>query len=152
MSGLTGTSTETSVSLSWSAPSGLVATGYSSLTGYDIYMSNGAGFSLVQSTTQTSNVAITGTITNGTSYSFQVRPKNVFGAGPYSATFTIIASVVPGQPNPPVLSLNGSYVKFSFLTPSSNGSAAITGYQIKILDKSDGVYKESLSLCNGSSS
>lgn len=126
--GVTGSSTQTSISLSWTAPSGLVATGYSPITGYDIYMSTGSGYSFHQSSATSSNIAITGTITPGTTYFFIIYPKNMFGKGVGSSPFSIIAADMPGQPIPPVLSQNGSFIKISFTAPSSDGSSAITGY------------------------
>lgn len=92
---ITGTSTQTSISLSWTPPTGLVATGYSAITGYDIDMSTGTGFTFKQSSTSITNVAITGTITAGTNYSFIIYAKNMFGRGVGSSVFSIVAANVP---------------------------------------------------------
>lgn len=73
----------------------MIPTGYSAITGYDIFMSTGSGYTFKQSSTSTSNVAITGTITNGTTYFFIVYAKNVFGKGVGSDPYSIVAADVP---------------------------------------------------------
>jgi len=67
-------------------------------------MSTGSGYSLHQSSSTSSNIAISGTITPGTTYFFIIYPKNLFGRGVGSDPFSIIAADVPVQPNAPVLS------------------------------------------------
>jgi hypothetical protein len=68
----------------------------------------------------------------GGSYKFKLRAKNVYGWGPYSSEFTILASDVPSQMAVPVTSIVGTDARIAWAAPSSNGEA-ITGYEVLIL-------------------
>lgn len=152
VTGITGVSSQTSITLSWLPLTGAVPTGYSPIIGYDIYMDSGSGFgSVIQTATSTSSVSILATITSSTTYTFKIIPRNIFGSGPSSSLFSIVAADLPDQPVPPVLSQNGTVLKISFSTPLSNGSP-VSSFMIKFLNKTDNSYYEYKAYCNGSSS
>lgn len=95
-----GSGTSTSqIEVAWPA---LVApaTGSSDITSYHLLWNAGSGtvdkdlVGLVSSYTGTSFV-VTTSVSLGGSYNFKLRAKNIYGWGPYSSEFTILASDVP---------------------------------------------------------
>ena len=80
---LTFTPGDTQIALSWTAPAD---NGGSTITGYDVEYRSGisGAFTGASHTGTTTAATITG-LTNGQSYQVQVRAKNSYGAGPWSA-------------------------------------------------------------------
>ncbi len=110
--------------VSWTAP---VSTGGALPTGYTVTSSPG---SLTCSTASTSCI-VTG-LTNGVSYTFSVTATNAAGAGPASIpSLAVTPTTVPGAPTgvSATSGANGQSV-VSWTAPSSNGGAAITGYEV----------------------
>ncbi|GHU64862.1 hypothetical protein AGMMS49983_11510 [Clostridia bacterium] len=118
---LTATPGDTQVILSWDPPSN---TGGGSIT-YQVSLDNGTTW--ISVATDTSYTA-TG-LTNGTTYSFQVRADNT--AGP-STTLSVSATplTVPGAPQNLVATAGNAQVSLTWNAPSGNGGSAITGYEV----------------------
>jgi fibronectin type 3 domain-containing protein len=120
------------VTLSWVAPA---SDGGSAITGYNVYRGTTAGG---ESTTPLAT-GVPGTtftdasVTNGTTYYYTVAAVNAVGVSPHSAE----ASATPNQPAtvptaPQGLTAAGGNgtVNLSWGPPSSNGGAAVTGYDL----------------------
>ena len=96
--GITYTKSESSISLAWTAPVTTAQTGYSPITSYSVYWNSGTGnpdIPLIDSliTTYTVNG-----LTEGTTYIFKIRAKNLYGYGSFSANadwVTITATGIP---------------------------------------------------------
>lgn len=96
---LTGTSTQTSINLTWNIVSGNSQTGFSSLTGYSIEWDSGLGNNnfVVLNTSASNTLNITSGILTGSTYAFKVAANNVHGTGPFSTSFSIIAADIPSS-------------------------------------------------------
>jgi len=109
------------VPLSWTAPS----PGGAAITGYEVKVSTGA----TKRTTSTS-YTFTG-LTNGQSYTFQVRAQNTHGWGPWSgSSVSATPSTTPDAPSRPSVSPGNSQVTISWSAPGDDGGRSITGYEI----------------------
>jgi subtilase family serine protease len=130
----TATPGNTSVSLSWSAPSN---NGGSPVTGYDVYEGTTSGLESyttpVVPTTSSTTVTVTG-LTNGTTYYFTVKAMNL--AGPSAASNQLSAAPVanataPGAPTNLIATTSSTKgVVLTWAAPSSNGGSAITSYTL----------------------
>jgi hypothetical protein len=121
----------TSVALTWTAPS---SNGGASISDYTIQYSSNSGvtwttFSHLESAAMIASV--TG-LTNGTSYVFRVAAINNVGSSAYSATSA--AAIPRTTPDAPT-NLSGTFadsaVALTWTAPSSNGGAAISDYTIQ---------------------
>lgn len=120
---ITPTKGNAQVSVAFTAPA---STGGSAITGYTVLCSNGT-----TATGASSPIVVTG-LTNGVSYTFQVKATNVVGDGPYSdSSAAAIPSTVPGAPINLVAALaTDTSASISFDAPVSNGGSAITSYTV----------------------
>ncbi len=104
------------------------ATGGSPITGYEFSINGGATWIAL---TGTSNLSISD-LTNGVSYTVQIRAVNAQGSSPASNS----ASGAPTAPaDAPVLSgvvAGDSTLTISFSAPANNGGSAVTGYKYQI--------------------
>jgi hypothetical protein len=121
------------VNLSWSAPSN---NGGSSVAGYNVYEGTTAGG---ESTTPVNGTTLIGAtsytvtgLTNGTTYYYEVSAVNGVGEGAKSAEASATPATVTVPTAPTKLAATGSNarVALSWSAPSSNGGAAITGYNV----------------------
>jgi hypothetical protein len=119
------------LTLSWDAPA---VTGTSAVTGYRVRRYSGA--TVVTSTVAPAARSFTATgLTPGTGHSFDVTAVNASGAGVTSSrSATVNAATVPGAP---VIGTATSGVPGDGVTaevtwgpPATNGTAAVTGYQV----------------------
>ena len=132
------------------------ATGGSSITSYQLLWDAGTGgaaatalVGLVSDYTQTSYlVSISGA--PGSTYKFKLRPKNLYGLGADSSEVSIIASDVPSQMQVVTTSIQGTSVRIQWAAPATNG-AALTAYEIVVLQKDGTTYSQDLTNCNGAS-
>jgi subtilase family serine protease len=122
----------TTVNLSWSAPSN---NGGSSVTGYNVYEGTNAGG---ESTTPVNGTALIGAtsytvtgLTNGTNYYYEVSAVNGAVESAKSAEASATPATTPGTPQSltaqPATSRG---VTLTWAPPTSNGGAAITGYTL----------------------
>ncbi len=130
----TATPGNSSVSLSWSAPS---SNGGGPLTGYDVCQgtTSGAESCPVPPAVTTSSTSLTVTgLTNGTQYFFTVKALNSFGPSVASDELSatpLAAATVPGAPTNLVATTSSTKgVALTWAAPSSNGGSAITSYTV----------------------
>ncbi|MDQ1719424.1 MAG: hypothetical protein QOE89_3377, partial [Pseudonocardiales bacterium] len=116
--------------LTWAQP----ATNALSRTSQEIVVSQG-GVVVRTVTGLPANVttrSVTG-LTVGVAYTFQVRGVNVFGTGALSAPSNAVTPLgVPSAPTSVVATRGNALANLSWVTPTSNGGSAITGYQIQV--------------------
>jgi hypothetical protein len=129
-SSVQGTSRDSAVGLSWTAPD---SDGGGSITGYQItpYIGSTAQTPIVTSTAATSRVV--SALTNGTAYTFTVAAINSAGTGAPSSpsgSVTPAAAELPGAPTAVTGTASDGAVKLSWNAPSSDGGSSITGYRI----------------------
>jgi large repetitive protein len=129
--------------------------GGSAVTSYHLQWDQGTGtwadlVGLVSPYVQTSYTVTTG-VTTGTSFSFKVRAKNVYGWGPYSDSTSIIASQAPAQPQVPTTEIVGTDAEISWTAPADNGEA-ITAYEVLVLESDGTTFTEESTSCDGSDS
>ncbi len=118
---LSATASDGKVVLGWDAPS---SDGGSAITGYQYqYSPGGSGWTAVSDVSAT----VSG-LTNGTTYTFEVRAVNSVGEGPAS-TATATPATVPGAVGSLSATASDGQVTLGWDAPSSDGGSAITGYQ-----------------------
>ena len=139
-----GTTGNTQVSLSWSAPA---SNGGSAITGYQVQVATSAAGSYSNATGCTSNTTSTATtctatgLTNGTAYYFKIAAINAAGTGsPSTASSAVTPYTVPGSPAAASGTSGDSRVNLSWSAPSNTGGSAITGYQIQVSTSAAGSY------------
>ena len=129
---LSGSSTSSSVSLSWSAPS---SNGGASISGYKYrYKRSSYGSSSWTSWTSWSSTSVTiHGLLSGTSYDFEVRAYNSAGDGSVASRKVTTTTPVTAPSAPRYLSgsSTSSSVSLSWSAPSSNGGASISGYKYR---------------------
>ncbi|MCK9408260.1 MAG: fibronectin type III domain-containing protein [Bacteroidetes bacterium] len=128
-----GTSGNTQVSLTWTAPND----GGNPITDYVVEINDGSGFATFADGTSTSTSATVTGLTNGTSYTFRVSATNSAGT---SSVSTVSAAVIPATvPNAPT-GLTGesgaARVALNWTAPAVTGGSAITDYIIEFNDGS----------------
>ena len=138
------TYSNTSLSVSWSAP----ANNGASISDYDVqYRACTLSTDLTCSNSSTAtwgdwtdrtgetasdtsrSVTLSG-LTNGTAYQVQVRAANSVGESDWSTSADEYPSTTPGKPAAPTLSVKDQSLGVSWSAPSSDGGAAITGYKV----------------------
>jgi subtilisin family serine protease len=143
-SGVTGTPGNKQVALAWRAPS---SNGGSTVTGYRIEMSRGAGaFTTVVANTGSTSLGrtITG-LTNGASYRFRVRAINAAGASAASsASASLVPRTKPSSPRAVTAVAATRSATVSWKAPASTGGARITGYRI-LVSRNGGKYVTAVS-------
>jgi hypothetical protein len=87
-------------------------------------------------------------LTGGNIYRFKIEAHNAIGYSPLSSAFGIMAASVPGTPNPPTSTAQGTSVVFSWGLPYEGGSP-VTGYILKIRFADGLTYQENDVYCDG---
>jgi Fibronectin type III domain len=128
---LSATAGTTDVSLTWTTPND----GGSPIQGYNIYRGTSSGGESALVTNVQSNSYSDTTVTAGTTYYYEVTAVNGVGEGPasneVSAMPTGSGATAPSEPQNVLASqAKGKGVQLSWSAPSSDGGAAITGYNI----------------------
>jgi uncharacterized repeat protein (TIGR02543 family) len=127
---LSATAGNSQVTLSWSAPSN----GGAAISRYEFRQRTGTGaWGAWTSTGSTTTSRIVTSLTNGTSYGFQVRAVNSAGNGGDSNTATATPAApatVPSAPQSFVATPGNGQVILTWSAPSSNGGSSITRYEV----------------------
>jgi subtilisin family serine protease len=117
-----------SVALAWSAPS---SDGGAAISGYQIWRGTASGGEALLTTTTNPASYTDATVSNGTTYYYQVAAVNSAGAGPPSNELSATPRTVPGAPRNLVAKARRvTGVDLTWLAPLSNGGSAITEYRI----------------------
>lgn len=131
----TATNGDTTVDLSWTAPTG---NGGSPVTDYVIEFkisSDGTWTTIADGTNTTTTYQHTGR-TNGTTYDYRIAAVNTVGAGSATST-TGTPRTLPGVPRTLAATPGSTQVALTWLAPISDGGGTITDYAVE--------YKESTS-------
>ena len=129
-----GVSGNTTVDLTWVAPT---STGGTAITGYSVHVSTSSGGSYTDATgctTASSSTAVTCTatgLTNGTAYYFKIAAINSVGTSADSAASAAVtlATTVPGAPTIGAATTTGATTAtVAFTAPVSDGGSTITTY------------------------
>jgi titin len=125
---LVATGGDTSVTLSWTAPS---SDGGSTVSSYAVEMSsnNGATWAVAAGSVGGLGVTIAG-LSNGTSYKFRVSARNAAGVGSASSVATTTPTGVSTAPTALTAVAGDGQVSLSWTAPATTGGSAITGYRI----------------------
>jgi hypothetical protein len=127
----TATAGNASATAVWSASSN---NGGSAITGYEVRVVAGTAQvgALRPAAAGATSLAVTG-LTNGTSYTLQVRALNATGAGAYSAmSNAVMPKGVPSTPAIGTPTAGNTTATVYWAAPSSNGGSAITSYTIRV--------------------
>ncbi|NBT57599.1 BspA family leucine-rich repeat surface protein, partial [bacterium] len=137
--GVSGTSGNTQVSLSWTAPSD---TGGALITDYAIqYSSNGGPWINFTDGVSTNTTAVVTGLSNGTEYIFQVAAINSAGTGAYAQTaIGITPATTPDTPTGVSGTAGNGQVSLSWTAPAVNGGSTITDYVIQVKPSSGGAW------------
>ncbi len=120
-----------SATVTWTAP--VLAAGTSPITSYDVVVSSGGA--VTQTITGIARAAtsrVVNNLANGTTYTFQVRANNAFGAGPLSAPSNAVTP--QGIPSAPtgVVAVRGNTSASLSWTPGSNGGSPVTSWVVTV--------------------
>ena len=131
-SGLQGTPGNSTVALTWSAPT---YNGGSAITDYVVEYStnNSSSWSVFADGESATPAATVTDLINGTMYAFRVTPVNSVGRGPASSTIAVTPNI-PGLPGAPryLSSVVGrERVSLTWSAPVSIGGGAITDYAVE---------------------
>jgi YHS domain-containing protein len=136
--GLSATRGNTTVALSWRAPS---SNGGSAITGYNVYEGTTSGG---ESTVAVNTSPVTGPsytangLTNGTTYYFTVKAVNAAGSSAASNQASATPATVPGAPTGLSATRGNTTVALKWTAPTSNGGSPVTGYYVYLGTKSGG--------------
>ena len=127
-SGLSATSGNAQISLSWSAP---VSDGGSPVTGYRIYRSTSTGTETFTGVTVTSTSYTDSAGSPGTTYYYRVGAVNAVGEGGLSNESSAKFVASPSAPlDLKAVPHKSRGIVLTWSAPSSNGGSPITGYRI----------------------
>ena len=132
--GLTASAGNTQVSLSWTAPTGMLS--QTPVTDYDPQYSSDSGVSWT-SFTHAASTATTSIVTgldNGTPYVFRVAAINALGVGGYTAATSSVTPVTgtpPGTPTSLAVTAGNAQASLTWSAPASSGTTAISDYFVQ---------------------
>jgi Ca2+-binding RTX toxin-like protein len=130
--GVYGLAGDGQVALSWYAPSGAPSTPV--ITDYVVEYSSDGGMSwaVFADGVSVSRSAVVVGLSNGTGYEFQVSATNSAGTGPPGGTVApVVPAALPGAPTGVTGFAGDREVTLSWVTPSSDGGAVVTGYVVE---------------------
>lgn len=129
-----------------------LAAGGSTISSYNLEWNQGSGTQFVEVTGETSDsesrLVPVGPLTEGQTYTFRYRVKNIHGWSPeYSPEVEIMAAEKPSAPATPTTGIQGTSAAITWVAPSANGSP-ILSYLIEI-QGSDGSWNQDTVYCDG---
>ena len=118
----------TTVNLSWSAPSN---NGGSSVTGYNVYRGTASGSEALLTSVGTTTSYSDTAVVNGTTYYYEVSAVNGVGEGAKSAEASATPATTPGAPQSLTAQpATSKGVTLTWSAPSNNGGSSVTGYKL----------------------
>ena len=127
------------INAAWTAPNANGA----AITAYQLQykLSSAAGWTTASSTITGTNYTVTG-LTIGSTYDFRVRARNVGGWSQYSDSSSLATASTPGAPTWGAFTTATRSLTLRWTAPSSNGGAAITGYEIEYRSGTSGSWTD----------
>jgi hypothetical protein len=122
-------STETTLTIVWSALSGNLNTGNSAILAYEVYWDANTGIANILLHDANSLIDLVERLEPGYTYEFKVRARNIYGYGPFSDSSFLIPDAEPATMDAPTTTLQYQTVQIRFTEPYNNGRD-ITGYQV----------------------
>jgi Ca2+-binding RTX toxin-like protein len=129
--GTASTTASSSAVVTWTAPA---ANGGPAISSYEIVVSvNGTAVRTLTAIPATARTRTVTLLTNGTTYTFQVRAVNAIGASPLSAPSNAVTPLGLATAPTGVSAARGNASAFlSWTPPNNDGGSPITGYQIQV--------------------
>jgi hypothetical protein len=118
-------------SLSWTAPTGVIA--QAPITDYREQFSSDGGTNWTTFTAAESTAAsttVTG-LTNGTAYVFRVAAVNAAGTGAYAPASSEVTPGVASAPTGLTATAGNAQIALAWTAPSNTGASSITGYRVE---------------------
>ncbi len=120
------------MALSWTAPA---SDGGSPITGYEIWRGTTSGAASLLTTVGLVTSYTDASVSNGTTYYYQVAAVNAVDTGPGSNERSATPTpppppTAPGAPNLTAANAGNASVALSWTAPASDGGSSITGYEI----------------------
>ena len=104
------------------------------VTSYQYSLNGSTWLNRADGQTTTSPLVISTGLTNGTSYSVQIRALNAQGAGAVSNSLTQVPGTVPSAPTVSRLEPSNGGLGVVFTAPASNGGLVVSNYEYSLND------------------
>jgi hypothetical protein len=133
---LTVTNGNAQATLSWTAPTGVIAQAPIQDYREQYSTDNGMNWTTVSAAASTATTATIGSLTNGQAVQFRVAAVNEVGVGPYTASSAAIAIGTPAAPTGLTATIGSAQVSLTWTAPSNNGGSSITDYRVQFSSNS----------------
>ena len=144
-----GSTSQTQVAFTWSAPS---SNGGSAIIDYAVYEDNdnNGTYNIIGAASNVATTSYTHSsgVSSGNTYRFKVTARNAIGSGAMSTSLAILAAEKPSTPSSPTTTVSGSNIVTTWTEPATNGSP-ISAYKIHFKEK-DNEFSLITSTCDGS--
>jgi Ca2+-binding RTX toxin-like protein len=120
-------------SVCWSAPPD---NGGRPVTSYTVQLLDADGSQVGPAHPVAGSTLTVARLDNGSSYTFLVRAVNLAGAGAPATSVPVVPRTTPGAPVSVDTTIGNGSVTLAWTPPAQDGGAAVTGYQIRIVDLS----------------
>jgi hypothetical protein len=141
---------DTAIQVDWVAPTS-PTTGGSAVLGYALYTDDALGiWRLAATDLSATSYILTGNVTGGVYYQFQVQAKNKWGWGALSSNGTILAAAVPSAVDPLTTAIDAATggVTIAWGAPTAPGGVPVLSYLV-VVKSNVGVWATEPS-CDGS--
>lgn len=142
-----------SITITWSAITTAPANGNSAITGYQLYWNTGVANSeptTLLADTLLTTFTITGeSITEGATYKFVIRAKNIYGSASSLSTPVLSVSAVslPGKAPTASVAVDATNVVITWSDSTQSNGAAIDAYEVSFRTLA-GIFVVDTSICN----